>query len=233
MEKRTAKGRRKASQTRGVIVGQVQSGLLLGFGIVTLFIVFGAGVLVGMWYQASEYTTSYAAATSSTGQDPGAEHTGVTDAPKMTFYSTLQTHDPAPPTLSAPSSPSGVPLTPQNAPQQSSPLVRPSTADRSQTSTPAAAQSQSKVAAREPAAATSYYSVQVGSFRDAAEADKLRQRLVQKGYKARIRLFMSPGQGPWYRVRVGSFAERVAAEKAARRLRTRERMPAIVAVEAR
>jgi cell division protein FtsN len=82
-------------------------------------------------------------------------------------------------------------------------------------------------------ASTSYYSVQVGSFREAAEADKLRQQLVQKGYEVRVRLFMLPGKGPWYRVRVGSFAKRAAAEKAARRFRTRERMPAIVTVEAR
>ena len=109
MEKRAVKGRRKASQTRGVIVGQVQSGLLLGFGIVTLFIVFGAGVLVGMWYQASEYTTSYADATSATGRDASTDHAAATDAPKMTFYSTLQTHDPAPPTLTAPSPPAKVP----------------------------------------------------------------------------------------------------------------------------
>ncbi len=233
MEKRSAKGRRKASQTRSVIVGQVQSGLLLGFGIVTLCIVFGAGVLVGMWYQASEYTTSYADATSPTGRGVGTEHAAATDAPKMTFYSTLQTHDPVPPTLSAPSPPTGAPFAPQNTPRQSRPSVQPPTADRPQTSAPTAAKPPSKVSAREPAAATSSYSVQVGSFREAAQADKLRQQLEQKGYEPRIRLFMSPGQGPWYRVRVGHYTERVAAEKAARQLRTRERMPAIVAVEPR
>ena len=130
MEKRTAKGRRKASQTRGVIMGQVQSGLLLGFGIVTLFIVFFSVVLVGMWYQASEYTTSYADATSSTGRGPAAEHTAAAEAPKMTFYSTLQTHDPAPPTLSAPSPPPRAPLAPQSAQRQSPPPVQPPPADR-------------------------------------------------------------------------------------------------------
>ena len=233
MEKRAVKGRRKASQTRGVIVGQVQSGLLLGFGIVTLFIVFGAGVLVGMWYQASEYTTSYADATSSTGRGADTDHAAANDAPKMTFYSTLQTHDPAPPTLAVPSPPARVSPAPRSAPSQSSPPVQPPKVEHAQKPLPAAPKAPNKVAAREPEAATPYYSVQVGSFREAAEADKLRQQLVQKGYKARIRLFMSPGQGPWYRVRVGSFAERSAAEKAARRLRKRERIPAIVAVEAR
>jgi cell division protein FtsN len=76
-----------------------------------------------------------------------------------------------------------------------------------------------------------FYSVQVGSFRVAEQAETLRQRLVRKGYDARVRLSMVPGQGAWYRVRVGQFSTRVAAEGVAQRLHSQERIPVMVAVE--
>ena len=76
-----------------------------------------------------------------------------------------------------------------------------------------------------------YYSVQVGSFRLAEQAQHLKQQLVDKGYAARTQLTMVPGKGAWYRVRVGKFGAREEADQTAQRLRSQERMDVLVTKE--
>ena len=76
--------------------------------------------------------------------------------------------------------------------------------------------------------APGYYSVQVGSFRLAEQAQQLQQQLVEKGYAARLLLNLIPGNGVWYRVRVGKFNEREDADQVAQRLRAQESMEVLV-----
>lgn len=72
------------------------------------------------------------------------------------------------------------------------------------------------------------FTVQVGSFRKAEDADRLQQRLSQKGYAARVRRISLPGKGLWHRVRVGSFGDRSEANQLAQRLRSQEKMTVLV-----
>jgi cell division protein FtsN len=77
----------------------------------------------------------------------------------------------------------------------------------------------------------SFYSVQVGSFRRANDAQRLQQRLAQKGYAARLLSITLPGNGLWHRVRVGTFSDRVEADRMAQRLRSQENMTVLVTSE--
>jgi cell division protein FtsN len=73
------------------------------------------------------------------------------------------------------------------------------------------------------------FSVQVGSFGSAEQAERLRTNLAQKGYPVRVQPTTVPGQGLRYRVRVGSYADRTAAGQTAHHLTAQEQVPAIVA----
>lgn len=79
------------------------------------------------------------------------------------------------------------------------------------------------------AAAGTDYSVQVGSFGNSEQAERLRTNLAQKGYPVRVQLSEVPGQGLRYRVRVGTYADRAAADQSAHHLTAQEQVPAIVA----
>jgi cell division protein FtsN len=96
------------------------------------------------------------------------------------------------------------------------------------TQTPEAASQAPRTAAQPSGAAAEYYSVQVGSFRLAEQAQQLQQQLVEKGYAARLLLNLIPGNGVWYRVRVGKFNEREDADQVAQRLRAQESMEVLV-----
>jgi cell division protein FtsN len=73
------------------------------------------------------------------------------------------------------------------------------------------------------------FSVQVGSFGSAEQAERLRTNLAQKGYPVRVQSSAVSGQGLRYRVRVGNFADRTAADQTAHHLTAQEQVPAIVA----
>ena len=77
-----------------------------------------------------------------------------------------------------------------------------------------------------------FFTVQVGSFRSAADAQRLQQMLTQKGYAARMRNVSLPGKGIWHRVRVGRLPERAYANRLAQRLRSKEGMSVLVTREA-
>jgi cell division protein FtsN len=217
-------------RTSGLVLNPVQVGLAVGFIAVALLIVFGLGVIIGMWYQASGHISTYADAMPAAEERPPVAPDSDNISPEVTFYSTLTTSEPAP--LLSPLPTSGeaqkAPANPTHraTPPPAVPPMMPSSPASATAVTPPSSDAAPKSSPAEP-----LYSVQVGSFRVAEQAETLRQRLVRKGYDVRVRLSMVPGQGAWYRVRVGQFSTRAAAEGVARRLHSQERIPVMVAAE--
>lgn len=72
------------------------------------------------------------------------------------------------------------------------------------------------------------YSVQVASFKKKVDADRLRDRLRKKNYKAFVNVADLGKKGTWYRVRVGKFQRRKTAENLARVLTKREKLKALI-----
>ena len=75
-------------------------------------------------------------------------------------------------------------------------------------------------ASRPPAASSPEgggYRVQVGSFRDRREADRLRASLALNGFESRI-VIRNTAEGTWHRVVLGPFRLRAAAEEAKARV---------------
>jgi cell division protein FtsN len=225
MDKQTNAGSDRKRRTSGLVLNPVQVGLAVGFIAVALLIVFGVGVIIGMWYQASGHMSTYADAMPAAGERAVAAGDSGHHVPDVTFYSTLTESESVPVPL--PPSPAAS-REAQEAPGSST-LLPPEPA-MGDTQPPAQAPPHTAALPSAPPAGPRY-SVQVGSFRAAEQAETLRQHLARKGYDVRVRLSMVPGQGAWYRVRVGQFATRVAAEGAAQRLHSQERIPVMVAVE--
>jgi cell division protein FtsN len=255
MEKNAAANSR-TRRPGGLVLNTVQVGLVTGFIAVALLVVFGLGVIIGMWYQAGGRTPASADMASAAIEDRVTSGP-ATDKhePEVTFYSTLTTNDSSPaswlpvPSVSGPSQQASVNTPSPPAPAPARPAPSQPTVDGS----PSPAQSPTRTAAVHDTTAQAVqaaappptrtaavppsrpqgplYSVQVGSFRTAEQAETLRQRLAQKGYDVRVRLSMVPGRGAWYRVRVGRFSNRAAAEEMARRLSSQERRSVLVAEE--
>ncbi len=89
----TANGIRQG-HTGGLVLSQLHIGLAVGFTIVACLTTFGGGVIVGMWYKASEQSAPRSAAvTSPTAEQPAqsqelASQPSEPQAP-VTFYNTL------------------------------------------------------------------------------------------------------------------------------------------------
>ncbi len=66
------------------------------------------------------------------------------------------------------------------------------------------------------------YTVNVGSFRDKRNTDRLMRELEEKGYEVFIEKANIPQKGVWYRVAVGRFPSRRQAQAFARRLKERD-----------
>jgi cell division protein FtsN len=219
-------------RTNGLVLNPVQVGLAVGFIAVALLIVFGLGVIIGMWYQASGHMSTYADAMPAAGEQPTATPDPGSTSPAVTFYSTLTTSETTP-LPSPPSTPGEAQEAPASPAHRVAPplLVPPVAPPPSAPATGGATPPSSRVASKPSPPPEPFYSVQVGSFRVAEQAETLRQRLLRKGYDVRVRLSMVPGQGAWYRVRVGQFPTREAAEGVARRLHAQEQIPVMVAVD--
>ena len=71
---------------------------------------------------------------------------------------------------------------------------------------------------------TGRYTVNVGSFRERARAERLMNALKKKEYKAFVVEAAIPKKGTWYRVSVGRFSTREEAQVFARALKEKERM---------
>lgn len=233
-----------------LVLNRLQAGLALGLVCIACIVAFGGGFIVGMWYQASEQITPYDAtrAEPPPPQEP---------AQPLTFYSTLsesadelgpiespgRSPEPPPPAAAPaetdqPEASGSEPRQPESAGvRDAASDAEPPAARPPESAAVPALQSQPPQPSPSPqpsdtAATDGRYSVQVGSFRDRAQAEDLRARLHTKGYAARVQLTRIPEQGLWYRVRVGNFADRAAAVQAARRLEGQERLSVLIMDEA-
>ena len=74
----------------------------------------------------------------------------------------------------------------------------------------------------------SSFTVQVGSFKSDADAQKLKENLIKKGYDAYVETFKRSEQDIWYRVRVGGFETREKAAETMRILKEKERMKTFI-----
>ncbi len=303
----TANGIRQG-HTGGLVLRQLHIGLAVGFALVACLTAFGGGVIVGMWYKASEQSAPRSAAvTSPTAEQLAQSQETASQPPEpqapVTFYNTLTNSNvayapltPAPtpatngasgsakgaagaaagttssaktaasgatpargtPTSGAADSPKAAPASkatppgatrtaaasePQKhtraapaakaalAPPAATPAAQKPVALARQTGKDSGTQRPASAPAVAPAKATSAedFSVQVGSFGQSEQAERLRTSLAQKGYPARVQLSAVPGLGLRYRVRVGSYTERTAADQTAHHLTAQEQVPAIVA----
>jgi len=73
------------------------------------------------------------------------------------------------------------------------------------------------------------FTVQIGAFRNKAEAERLRAKYSKKGYKLDIEAVKSDGNTKVYKVRTGEFAGRKDAELLAVKLKKNEGLNAFVA----
>jgi cell division septation protein DedD len=79
-----------------------------------------------------------------------------------------------------------------------------------------------------PKPAAGRFTVNVGSFREKARAERLMGELDGKGYRAVVAKSVVPKKGTWYRVSVGRFSSREEAEAFARALKEKEGMDSFV-----
>ena len=293
--------------TGGLVLRQLHIGLAVGFAIVACLTAFGGGMIVGMWYKASEQNPPGGTAmTSAPAEQPAQSQETASSPPEapapVTFYNTLTNSNMAYAPLTPPAATSGPPgsakgagapapaagttsstkaaagPTPTrgaatgNVKAATTPKTTPSAAGTTRTAmsesqkhtkaTPVAKaapaettaspggakmavqkptapvhQAGKDTATQRPAGAATTaktpgaedFSVQVGSFGNSEQAERLRTNLSQKGYVARVQPAAVPGQGLRYRVRVGSYAERPTADQAVQHLTAQEQVPAIVA----
>jgi cell division septation protein DedD len=130
----------------------------------------------------------------------------------------------------APSTPTRpVPSTPTKpaASTQAAPPSRPSASSGTKSTTPAAASKPAHAAAG-GAEMSHEYTVQVAAFTSHESAEKLRARLKELGYAARI-----TSAEPPYRVRVGRYATREQADSVAARMKTQHVDGYVTSAEAR
>lgn len=72
------------------------------------------------------------------------------------------------------------------------------------------------------------YSIQVGSYQQAAGASQKIGQWQSKGYDAFMSIGEIPNQGTWYRVRIGNFSTREQAKTFLEQLTRQENIPAII-----
>jgi hypothetical protein len=80
--------------TSGLVLNQLHIGLAVGFAIVACLTAFGGGMIVGMWYKASEQSAPVSTSVTSTPAEQSAQSQETTSQPPetptpVTFYNTL------------------------------------------------------------------------------------------------------------------------------------------------
>ena len=100
--------------TGGLVLSQLHIGLAVGFAIVACLTAFGGGMIVGMWYKASEQATPISTSVAPVSAEPSAQSQETASQPPgppapVTFYNTLTNSNAtyAPLTPPATSGPSG------------------------------------------------------------------------------------------------------------------------------
>lgn len=118
--------------------------------------------------------------------------------------------------------------TPAPAAEQTAPQPAPTSSPVPATPQPAAPAAEVAPAPAEPAreqsavaspAAEGKFTLQVGSYNVAAEAEARAKSLQAAGVEARVAQVEIPKRGTWYRVQAGRFASREEAERTGRQLR--------------
>ena len=84
----------RQGHTGGLVLSQLHIGLAVGFAIVACLTAFGGGMIVGMWYKASEQNPPVSTSVTSTPAEPPAQSQETTSQPPeppapVTFYNTL------------------------------------------------------------------------------------------------------------------------------------------------
>ncbi len=84
----------RQGHTGGLVLSQLHIGLAVGFAIVACLTAFGGGIIVGMWYKASEQGTSVSTSVTATPAEQPAQSQETTSQPPeppapVTFYNTL------------------------------------------------------------------------------------------------------------------------------------------------
>src|SRR5262245_11302657 len=201
------------------------SHLRVALGVVGLLLLavpgFAVGLLVGVVWREPELVASHLF-----GGTREVEFGGPATAPRAGAERAPGDVAAAPPPAPAPSArPAGAAPAPAaasaKAPQAAA--AAPPPAKPAERPTP--------LAALESAAA-GRLAVQVGSFADAASAEKLAGQLRRKGFPAFVSPSTGEAGGRW-RVRVGPIASREEADRTAARLKAEERLPTWVVEEGR
>jgi len=103
----------RQGHTGGLVLSQLHIGLAVGFAIVACLTAFGGGMIVGMWYKASEQSPPVSTSATATPAEPSAQGqesvSQPPEPPPVTFYNTLTNSNMAyaPLTPPATSSPPG------------------------------------------------------------------------------------------------------------------------------
>lgn len=180
---------------------RAQVGVLFAFVCVGFVLAFGAGFITGMWYQTHDQYRPLAL-------DPEPQTPVDKSDENLTFYSTLTHSD-----------------------TSTDSQIKPNSRGIQQRTTPEPSALSSQMATTATRQLTDQqFSIQVGSFRARDEAENLHKLLANKGYKTVVKTALVPGKGILYRVRVGQFAERETARRVANRLRSEERLAAMITV---
>jgi hypothetical protein len=84
----------RQGHTSGLVLSQLHIGLAVGFAVVACLTAFGGGMIVGMWYKASEQSAPVSISMTSTSAEPSAQSQETANQPPeaptpVTFYNTL------------------------------------------------------------------------------------------------------------------------------------------------
>ncbi len=215
------------------------AGQILALGVIGVLIIglaFALGMLVGRQWARQTPPVVLAEPRKPT---PAARRSATDAAPvqeKLTFYQTLTAPLGAtpPPSRVAGSGGSAARLAADDAsrPMVNHPAPRPAETarvpepDPSKPSPVTAGEPAVPVEARQPRG--SEWTVQVGVFKSAHQADSIRKQLADGGFDAQIATTPGDDRQTWYRVRVGGFKGRQEAAQMAQRVRTERALPTFV-----
>jgi cell division protein FtsN len=211
-----ARARSGSGRFRWIVLG----GVVLAF----LGLAFALGLLVGK--QSARQSPSLAAdASHKSAAAPRRGGLGEAHAEraaarqeKLTFYQTL----------TAPLSPVSAPSRPDVAPKPevaAKPRPKPdATPDRAQDRVT----SRSETESSELRETTQEWTVQVGVFKNAQQAERVRRELADSGFPVRLTPTTGDDGQPRYRVRVGAYRTRDEALKTAERVRADRSLPTYV-----
>ena len=190
---------------------------LLG-GLVLVILGFGLGLVVGAAREEPELVLRHLAGESKEVPAPAASPAPTPPADSS------PAGEPPPSAAPAPARPMGEPAPTPPSPDQGHESARAPALAR-----PAAPSPPPPVSSPPPAPGQRF-SVQVGSFSESAEAEKLADHLRRKG----MHVFVVPATGPRdsrWRVRVGPIESRAEANRVAERLKTSDKLPTWVLAE--